>query len=69
MTDAYRILVRKRNGKKPLGKWRYIWEDNIKMDIEEIRWEGTNWIHLAYNSIIDMSSGHFNFHTRHQFLV
>jgi len=32
MTIAYKISVRKRNGKRPLGKTRRIWEDNIKVE-------------------------------------
>jgi hypothetical protein len=31
----YRVLVRKPEGKRPFGRPRYRWEDNIKMDIEE----------------------------------
>jgi hypothetical protein len=33
--------------KKPLGRPRSRWEDNIKMDLEEVGWEGVDWIHLA----------------------
>jgi len=32
----YRVLVRKREGNKPLGRPRHRWEDNIKIDIQEI---------------------------------
>jgi hypothetical protein len=32
----YRVLLRKREGKKPLGRRRSRWEDNVKMDIQEI---------------------------------
>jgi hypothetical protein len=34
--NVYRILVRKPEGKSPLGRPRYRWEDNIKMDLREI---------------------------------
>jgi hypothetical protein len=44
---AYKILVGKPEGKRPLGKTRRRWEDNIKMDIKEIGWEYVDWIHLA----------------------
>jgi hypothetical protein len=44
---AYRILVRKPEGKRPLGRVRRRWVDNIKMDLREIGWEGVNWIDLA----------------------
>ena len=36
--NAYRKLVGKPEGKSPLGRPRHRWEDNIKMDLREIRW-------------------------------
>jgi hypothetical protein len=33
--DAYRIVVGKRVGKGPFGRWRYRWDDNIKMDLKK----------------------------------
>jgi hypothetical protein len=47
--NAYRILVGKPEGKKPLGRPRRRWVDNIKMDIGEIGWNGRNCINLAQN--------------------
>jgi hypothetical protein len=44
---AYRILVGKPEGKKPLGRPRRSWEDNIRMDLREIGWGGMDWIDLA----------------------
>ena len=46
---AYRILVGKREGKRPLGRARRRWEDNtcIKMDLQELGCWGMNWIDLA----------------------
>jgi hypothetical protein len=38
--NAYRILVRKPEGKKPLGRRRRRWVDNVKMDLREIDWSG-----------------------------
>jgi hypothetical protein len=38
MTNAHAILVGRPEGKKPLGRPRHRWEDNIKMDIREIEW-------------------------------
>jgi hypothetical protein len=38
-THAYRVLVGRREGKRPLGRPRRRWEDNIKLDLEEVRWE------------------------------
>jgi hypothetical protein len=45
--NAYRILVGKPEGKRPLGRPRRRWVDNIKMDLREIGWEGMGWIDLA----------------------
>jgi hypothetical protein len=39
-SNAFRILVGKPEGKRPLGRSRRRWEDNIKMDIREIGWAG-----------------------------
>jgi hypothetical protein len=41
---AYRILVGKPEGKRPLGRPRSRWVDNIKMDLREIEWDGMDWI-------------------------
>jgi hypothetical protein len=45
--DAYRILVGRPEGRRPLGRPRRRWEDNIKMDLQEVRWEGVDWIDMA----------------------
>jgi hypothetical protein len=45
--SAYRILVGKPEGKRPLGRFRCRWEDNIRMDLREIGWGGIGWIDLA----------------------
>jgi hypothetical protein len=45
--NAYRILVEKPEGKRPLGRPRSRWVDNIKMDLGEIGWDGRDWIELA----------------------
>jgi hypothetical protein len=45
--NAYRILVGKPEGKRPLGRPRRRWEDNIKMDLREIGWDGMDWIDLT----------------------
>ena len=44
---VYSVLVGKPEGKRPLGKPRRRWEDNIKMDIQEEKCEGMDWIELA----------------------
>jgi hypothetical protein len=45
--NACRILVGKPEGKRPLGRPRCRWEDNIRMDLREIGWGGMDWIDLA----------------------
>jgi hypothetical protein len=45
--NAYRLLVGKPEGKRPLGRPRQRWLDNIKMDLLEIDWSGVDWIGLA----------------------
>jgi hypothetical protein len=45
--NAYRILVGNPEGKRPLGRPRRRWVDNIKMDLREIGWDGIDWIDLA----------------------
>jgi hypothetical protein len=46
-----RILVGKPEGKRPLGRPRRRWEDNIKMDMREIGIDGANWIRLAQDRV------------------
>jgi len=43
----YRVLVGKSEGKRPLGRPRRRWYDNIKMDFQEVGCEGMDWIELA----------------------
>jgi hypothetical protein len=44
---AYTILVGRPEGRRPLGRPRRRWEDNIKTDLEEVGWVGMDWIELA----------------------
>jgi hypothetical protein len=44
---AYRLFVEKREGKRSLQRTRRSWEDNIKMDFQEVRCGGMDWIDLA----------------------
>jgi hypothetical protein len=46
---AYRILVRKLGERRPLGRPRRRWLDNIKMDLREIVWDGMDGIKLAHD--------------------
>jgi hypothetical protein len=45
--NACRLLVGKPDGRRPLGRTRRRWVDNIKMDLLEIGWGGVDWIGLA----------------------
>ena len=43
----YRVLVGKPDGKRPLGRPMRRWEDNIKMDLQEVGCGGMDWLELA----------------------
>jgi hypothetical protein len=45
--NAYRLLVGKPEEKRPLGRPRRRWVDNIRMDLEEVGWSDVDWISLA----------------------
>jgi hypothetical protein len=44
--NAYRLLVRKPEGKRPLGRPRRRWVDNIRVDLGEVEWSDMDWIGL-----------------------
>jgi hypothetical protein len=44
---TYRFLVGKPELKRPFGRPRCRWEDNVKMDLKEVGWSGMDWIHVA----------------------
>jgi hypothetical protein len=46
-SGVYRILVGKPEGKRPLGGLRRRWEDEIKMDLQDVGCSGMDWIELA----------------------
>ena len=48
-SDAYRVLVGKPDIKRPLGRPSRRWEENIKMDLQEVGCGGMDWIDLAQN--------------------
>jgi hypothetical protein len=53
--NAYRILAGKPEGKRPLGRPRRRWVDNIKMDLIEVGWDGRDWIDLAQvNAVMNL---------------
>jgi hypothetical protein len=45
--NSYRLLVGKTEGKRPLGRPRRRWVDNIRMDILELEWGDVDWIGVA----------------------
>jgi hypothetical protein len=45
--NEYRLLVGKPEGKRPLGRPRRRWVDNIRMDLVEVGWDDVNFIDLA----------------------
>jgi hypothetical protein len=47
--NVYRLLVGKPEGKRPLGRLRCRWMDNIKVDLVEKGRDGVDWIGLAQN--------------------
>jgi len=46
---VYTVLVGKPEGKRPHGRPRRRWEDNIKMDVQEVGYGGMDWIDVAQN--------------------
>jgi hypothetical protein len=55
--NAYKLLVEKPEGKRPLGRLRRKWVDNIKIDLIEIKWD---WIDLAQIRPVEGSCEHGN---------
>jgi hypothetical protein len=48
---VYKVLVRRLEGKRPLGRPRRRWEDNNKMNFREMGIDGANWIWLAQDRV------------------
>jgi hypothetical protein len=46
-SGVYKVLVGKPDGKRPMGRPRLRWEDNIKMDLQEVGCGGMDWIQQA----------------------
>jgi hypothetical protein len=44
---VYKVLVRKPEGRRPLGRLRRRWEDNIKKDFQDVGYGGMHWIELV----------------------
>jgi hypothetical protein len=49
--SVYSVLVGRPEGKRPLGRPRHRWEDNIKIDLRELGIDGANWIQLAQDRV------------------
>jgi hypothetical protein len=47
---VYRVLVGRSEGKRPLGRSRHRWGDNIKMDLRETEIDEANWIRLTQDT-------------------
>jgi hypothetical protein len=45
--NAYRLLMGKLEGKRPLGRPKHRWVDNIRTDLVEVGWDDMDWIDLA----------------------
>ena len=45
--SAYKVMEGKHEGKRPLGRHTHRWKDNFEMHLDEIGWEGVDWIDLA----------------------
>jgi len=51
---VFRILGRKTEGKRPLGRPRHRWEDNIKMNLQEmecVAWTGSSWLRIGTGGV------------------
>jgi len=46
---SYRVLVGKTDGRRSLGRHKRRWDDNIKIDLQEVWWRGLDWIDLAWD--------------------
>jgi len=47
MRNAYKVLLGKPEGKRPLRRPEHKWEHNIRIDLRKTGWKGVDWIHLA----------------------
>jgi hypothetical protein len=45
-THTHTGSITKLEGKRPLGRHGYVWEDNVELDLKEVECEGLKWIHL-----------------------
>jgi hypothetical protein len=52
LRNAHKILIGKRDGKRPLERRRRRWIDTIRMDLRKIGWEGVDWMHVAQGPVV-----------------
>jgi hypothetical protein len=52
MRNVYKVLVRKPEQKRPLGRHRRKWENNISKELREIVWEVVNWMQLTQDRVL-----------------
>ncbi|KAJ4446880.1 hypothetical protein ANN_13580 [Periplaneta americana] len=55
--NAYRVLVGRAEGKRPLGRPKRRWEDNIKIDLREVGYDDRDWINLAQDRMAGLCEG------------
>jgi hypothetical protein len=48
MKNAYKVLVKNLEGKRPLRRPSCRWEDNIRIGLMEVGWKVVDWVHLAH---------------------
>jgi hypothetical protein len=65
---VHSVLVGRTEGKSPLGRRRNRWEDNIKLDLRELRIDGVNWIQLAQDRDQWRAFVSFGFHKESRLL-
>ena len=65
---AYRVLLGRPEGKRALGRYKHRCEDNIKMDLHEVRWGGMDWIDLTQDEDRwqALANAVMNFHRLHK---
>ena len=62
---VYKVLVRKSGGKRPIGRPRHIWEDNIKMDLQEVGCGDMDWIEWMNHKMASWSWTHYMWNIVH----
>jgi hypothetical protein len=70
--NLYKPMVRKPKGKRPCRRPGHRWDDNIKIDLKKVGWEGMDWIHLPQDSdqwrVLRNTVMNFKFHNLWKYL-